>query len=118
MNMSERGSFVTEYCDCAKCFDAAKAVLLKNDKYFCSIVIPMWCGNVGELPIIAGKIGGLYSGEELHMFESEILPELERVICHPMRIAVLAENGEKIFTVAPNAGSNGPSGVAAKVRVD
>ncbi len=100
--MSERGSFVTQYIDCDECFNATKKILLKTDKFLCSSVIPGW-SNEPELPIIAGKIGGLYSGEELHTFEFEIIPDLAAKICHPLRIAVLAENGERIFTVLPTS---------------
>jgi len=105
--MSERGSFVTEYIYCGKCLEVAKSVLLKNEKYLRGIVVPMWGENPGELPIIAGKIGGMYSGEELDIFEVEIAPALADVLCHPMRIAVLAEIGEQIFTVTPNASLSG-----------
>ncbi len=97
--MSERGSFVTEYIYCKKCLEAAKEVLLDNHKYLCSRVIGGW--GVFDLPIIAGKIGGLYAGEALHDFEAEYLPSLEALICHPMRVAVLAEAGQKIFTATP-----------------
>ena len=100
--MSERGSFVTEYIYCNACFTAAKNVLLENRKYMCSVVIPNWEDKVKELPIIAGKIGGLYSGEELVSFAVRLIPELEKVICHEMRVAVLADHGEQIFTAKPS----------------
>ena len=105
--MSERGSFVTEYIGCDKCFKAAKGVLLLREKYLCSTVVPHWnAANEGpELPIIAGKVGGLYRGEELDTFEHELVPALEAVLCHQMRIAVLAEGGERIFTVMPRPAS-------------
>lgn len=102
--MSERGSFVTEYVYCEKCFEAAKKVLLSRNKTICSTVIPHWNpeGEGPEMPIIAGKVGGSYSGQELFMFETEIVQDLSKVICHPMRVGVLAECGEQIFTVMPN----------------
>ena len=100
--MSERGSFVTEYVYCDECFEAAKKVLLGKHKYLCSQVIetydPLLLKN---LNIIAGKIGGSYPSEEIDTFEFEFIPELEKTICHPLRIAVLAEVGEKIFFVEP-----------------
>jgi len=103
--MSERGSFVTEYIYCPKCFEAAKGVLLARDKYLCSIAIPHWdefSRNEGpELPIIAGKIGGLGEGEELITFEFDINEKLSEVLCHPMRIAVLADSDERFFIVVP-----------------
>ena len=101
--MSERGSFVTEYIYCDKCFQAVKKILKGNGKFLCTVVIPAWkhC-DAKELPIIAGKIGGLYQGEELVEFEFTLIPLIEDVICHPVRIAVLAECGEEIFTVNPS----------------
>ena len=101
--MSERGSFTTEYIYCKDCFEAVRKILEKDDKYLKGVQIPMWSGNETgeELPIIAGKIGGLHSGEELETFEFELNQEIAKVICHPVRIAVLAESGERIFTIEP-----------------
>lgn len=91
--MSQRGSFVTEYIYCDKCFQAAKSVLLARDKWLCSIVVPHWNPEHEgpEMPIIAGKLG--HSWSEAHAMEYEIGPELAKVICHPVRIAVLQEIG-------------------------
>jgi hypothetical protein len=100
--MSERGSFVTEYIYCDKCFASAKTVLLEDCKYLRGVTIPMWGVRDGELPIIAGKVGGTYSGEEVSDFEHHYVPALEKVLCHEMRIAVLAEVGQRIFTVIPD----------------
>ena len=100
--MSERGSFTTEYLYCDKCFEITKKVLLSNHKYLCSTTVPGW-GERKELPIIAGKIGGLAPQEEIDQFESYLIPELEKSICHPMRIAVLAEEGQKILLAVPKA---------------
>jgi hypothetical protein len=101
--MSDSGSFVTEYIYCDKCFEAAKKALLRREKYMCSTIIPSWAKTETEgLPIIAGKIGGLYSGEEIDSFEQYVIPdELEPVICHPLRIAVLAESGSAILWAYP-----------------
>lgn len=96
--MSERGSFVTEFIYCEKCFAAAKTVLIDQQKYLCSQVILAPGGK--EHPIIAGKVGGLYGCEELHDFEGYSV-ELGALICHPLRIAVLAEAGQQIFTIEP-----------------
>ena len=102
--MSERGSFVTQYVYCEKCFEALKPILIQDHKYHCSISLPGWTGLEKGLPIIAGKIGGLYSGEELDTFEDEIVPLIQVAICHQIRIAVIAEEGERIFTIEPVAG--------------
>ena len=102
--MSERGSFVTEFVYCNKCFKVLCDILLGNEKYLMSIKIPHWNNENIEkktLPIIAGKIGGLYPGEELDRFEVYFVPEIESLICHTVRIAVLAESGEKIFKIKP-----------------
>ena len=98
--MSERGSFVTEYIYCDKCFDAVKKVLCGKDKFLCSTIIPSWCDQ--RLPIIAGKIGGAYTGEELVDMEMKYIPAIEKTICHNIRIAVLAESGERIFVAHPS----------------
>ena len=92
--MSERGSFTTEFIYCPHCLKAVQKILIGNEKRLNSITIP-------NLPIIAGKVGGSYQGEELTIFELEYIPILEEAICHPMRIAVLADEGEKIFTITP-----------------
>lgn len=99
--MSERGSFVTEYIYCPECFKVAREILIGKRKYLCSQVVKGW-GDIDELPIISGKIGGLSSGEELVTFEYEINVKLSNLICHSLRIAVLAECGERIFTVHPD----------------
>jgi hypothetical protein len=98
--MSERGSFVTEYIYCSRCFEAAKAVLLGRAKHLCATTVPGWSSEE-ELPIIAGKVGGMYAGEEIDAFSTRYTKELAPRLCHPLRIAVLAETGEHIFTVTP-----------------
>lgn len=99
--MSERGSFITEYIYCSNCFEKAKQVLLARDKYLCSVVLPSWAPGDDGLPIIAGKCGEAWQGGEFSMFENALLPELAALICHPLRIAVLAESGERLYTVHP-----------------
>lgn len=106
--MSERGSFVTEYIYCDKCFEEAKKVLLGDTKTICSQTIASWDDAAPtdwdastELPIIAGKIGGGYRGEEFVFFENVLIPVLEKRICHTLRVAILAESGEGIYKVEP-----------------
>ena len=86
--MSQRGSFVTEYIYCDKCFQAAKTVLLSRDKGLCSVAVPHWNPEQEgpEMPIIAGKIGG-----SANSFVQEVGQKLSEAICHPVRIAVLEE---------------------------
>lgn len=101
--MSERGSFVTEYIYCDKCFESLKKVLLARSKFLCSTTIPSWIDGEEELNIIAGKIGETYTGGELIYFSTEIIPEISKIICHPIRIAILPDNGEdRVFWILPN----------------
>src|SRR3990167_9247209 len=77
--VSQRASFVTEYMYCEQCADAVASILCsERNKYLCATRIPMWMMEGIEveegqpprpLPIIAGKIGGMYLGEEFHAFE-------------------------------------------------
>lgn len=96
--MSERGSFVTEYIYCAACFGVVRAALCGDrHKYLCAGPVPTWIKGGDPFPIIAGKIGGLYSGEEIHSMQNYIR-EFSRELCHDVRIAVLAESGQEILT--------------------
>jgi len=90
--MSERGSFVTEYIYCQQCFDACREVLCENEKYLKGVVIPSWTGE-GNLPIIAGKIGGTSMGEEFIIMKYELIPEIQEKMCADcnIRIAVLSD---------------------------
>lgn len=89
--MSERGSFVTQYCYCDKCFSVLKKRLLNKTKQLCSTQIPSWCDQ--EIPIIAGKIGGLFMGEEV-VYMKEIASLLEKELCHDVYICVIPEFGK------------------------
>lgn len=91
--MSFRSSFVTEYIYCEKCFNACKEVLCQNDKYLKGVVIPSW--QEGELPIIAGKIGGLSTNEEIYDMEFEYIPKIQEKMCEndTIRIVVVTEVG-------------------------
>jgi hypothetical protein len=109
--MSERGSFVTEYIYCSDCHAAARKVLLRDTvgaerKAFDSSELPAWTG--GFHPIIAGKLGASFVGGELQDFEHYDVPVLAAAICHPLRVAVLAEEGEQIFTIQPTTKGKKP----------
>lgn len=92
--MSERGSFVTQYIYCEKCLAVARKHLIDKEKYLCSVEIPSWIDNTSpHLPIIAGKIGGLYQGEEIHTIAHEIGPKINNEICHSLTIVVIADSG-------------------------
>jgi hypothetical protein len=113
--MSERGSFVTNYIYCDKCYEATRDILTHDGqgKYLCAVPIPMYgdgprtAAGFGddahprELPIIAGKIGGLYAGEEIHTME-ELLAELGPRLCpgHEVVVAVIPDSAEPVFLSA------------------
>lgn len=102
--MSERGSFVTQYIYCRRCAEAAKEILCDDRKGLCSQSILSWETHPQptELPIIAGKVGGLYAGEEIDLFRDVLIPALEAKICHNVTIAVLPNNAEgEILTARP-----------------
>ena len=108
--MSQRGSWVTEYVYCPKCVAALDAYFKASPqgKYLSAYRIPSWDNSQAEpMPIWAGKVGGLYLGEEAHAFEFEVVPELEKVVGCKLRIAVLPESLEgeydKTFIVVPAA---------------
>ena len=104
--MSERGSFVTEFIYCKKCFETAKNVLLRRDRGLCSQALDSWIEGK-EIPIIAGMVGGLYPQEEIDVFEFEFKEKLETEICHQLRIAVVAEEGYKLIVIDPIGESDG-----------
>lgn len=100
--MSERGSFVTEYIYCQACLEKLTAVLLRDDKFLTGTVIDGWAGGPDQLPIIAGKIGGLSPGSELVAFEFDLFNK-KNAPCHPVRVAVLPdEGGGRLFVVHPD----------------
>lgn len=98
--MSERSSFCTEWIYCSKCFDAAQKVFAEE----LSDEDPLFATG-----LIAGKISAPDSNGELRMFEFEIGPKLSEIICHRMRIAVMAEGGSStVFIVEPGKGIRYP----------
>jgi len=97
--MSDRGSFITEFIYCDKCRRAAHDVLVIEDSHIWSQFIDSQPGT--HRWIIAGKIKSGYPGGELIDMETKYGPMLEERICCPLRVAVIAESGEKIFTFKP-----------------
>ena len=104
--VSERGSFVTEYIYCARCLASVEAVLCgERQKYLCAQRLLSWEKPWDDtthksLPIIAGKVGGLYGGEELHVFEFSLIPALSKLVCHRVAVAVLSDSGHHAIFVA------------------
>lgn len=99
--MSERGSWITEYIYCEETVAALKeyfeAQVCPRKKYFTVTTNKDVFGN----SILAGRIGGLYMGEEIDCFENEMVPDIEKIIKAPVRICVLAEAGSRIFVIDP-----------------
>lgn len=95
--MSERGSFVTEFIYCESCYQAMEHMLTsRQDKY-------LTCKRVDKFPILAGKIGGLYFGEELDSMRNLIFEYLPSgTLCCSIRLVVIPDN-EKVtlFTIHP-----------------
>lgn len=100
--MSERGSFVTEWMYCDRCFRCVKEVLEQSEKHLTGIAIPWPHDNNLEMPIVAGRIGGLYQGEEIDAMKELITDQLEPILCHAVRIAVLSEQDEVILVANPS----------------
>jgi hypothetical protein len=106
--MSERGSVCSEFIYCTDCYNNVKELFEKMNtgKYFNILPIRGYSSldnpkKIIEHQILAGNIGGLHIGEEIMSFQEEYVPEIEKVICHPMRFCVLAEVGERIFHIKP-----------------
>jgi len=99
--MSERGSWITEYIYCEDTYTALRkyfeANLCPENKYFTLSSDE----DTFKRSILAGKIGGLYSGEEIVTFEHEMIPDIKEIIKVPVRICVLAESGSRIFEIEP-----------------
>lgn len=72
-----------------------------RDKYLAGQVINSWSDDELTLPIIAGKIGAI-EGHEDFVFDQEILPQLEKTICHDLRVVVIPEGREPVtFIIKP-----------------
>lgn len=101
--MSERGSFVTEFIYCPKCLDACRKLFYhdKSNVYSAPILLTNDSGAIKDLPIVAGLIKSSFPTGELIIMEFDLIPLLETEICHSVRICVLAEQGEQIFTAKP-----------------
>ena len=110
--MSEHAAFCTEYIFCDQCFEAAKSVLLAKHKFHCSTVLPGFpsrdkhgdeTDKIVPVPIIAGKLGASGAGGEVYEM-AQLISELEQVICHPMQVALMCENGTNAFFKAEARG--------------
>ena len=99
--MSERGSWVTQYIYCHKCFEAVKAALCQDDKFWRGQVIKMWGGRDGDIHIAAGKVGALSYGGEVGT-ANEIIEEtgIASKLCHDVRLTVMCDSGwDTVITI-------------------
>jgi len=96
--MSDRGSFVTEYMYCDKCFEAMKQVLLDKDADSHHRIKAYLAGP----GIIAGYISNVSPCGELLTMQYNVFNE-NNAPCHPVRIAILPEQPEAstILLVSP-----------------
>ena len=93
--MSERGTFITEFIYCEDCLKKSEDIFFNTPELF-SDIYPITIGHY----VIAGQIHGSWFGEEFWIFESKIIPLLQKTLCHNVRIAVISDSsGEKIFNV-------------------
>lgn len=96
--MSERGSICTNYIYCEETFKALTHFFKSHPnrgKYL--NVNPVENGY----PILAGKIGGMYSGEELVYFY-EISIEIIEIIKFPVAFTVMSDcGGIECFLLKP-----------------
>lgn len=95
--MSERGALTSGYFYCKICFEKFKKYFEDNfdSKYLNIVPHP-------SLPILSGKIGGMFRNEEIIEFSTNIMPDLEELLCEKCTInfAVLADSGDgEIFTL-------------------
>jgi hypothetical protein len=95
--MTKLGSFCTEYIRCERCLESARRILVGSDQNLCSIQLPHWSANPTPdqsptLPIIAGQLGGFKKGEEIGVMR-QLIHQLEKRICHEVRVIVLGEDG-------------------------
>lgn len=111
--MAWRGSFVTEYVYCNKCFEAVKHVMGKAAREHHRLyvhLLPITHNKEGiRFNILAGYIGvsGGWNGEILSLFEVQLQPEIEIGICHKMQIVIFPDTDGKIIHMEP-IGVGGP----------
>ena len=66
-----------------------------------------WSTADKNLPIIAGKIGGLGHNDEFVTMQFDLGKRLNKRLCHQVRIAVLADSGEsRVFNFGPESRSD------------
>lgn len=92
--MSERGAWMTEYTYCNRCLETVRSIITEHSNEWTVT-------KLANYPILAGKAKGMYAGEEIVQFETDLVEKLEAALCHPVRFAVIAEQGQRLFWIHP-----------------
>lgn len=91
-SMSDRGSFVSEYVYCDKCFKSICDYF--NNEYSEPII------TVPGRNIIAGGLRDLGGNWAAIEFEHQIIEELSKIVCHSVKFALLPEDREVLTLTA------------------
>ena len=89
--MSERGSFVTQYMYCKECRKRMKKVLCIGHKYLNGKIL---CDDT----MIAGKLGSCGPYGDVIMFQFQLFNK-ENAPCHPVRVALIPDSEKPIILV-------------------
>ena len=93
--MSERGSFVTQYMYCDKCWGRLEKVLCTGHKYLDG-------KSINDNTIIAGRLGSCGPGSDIVMFKYELFNK-ENAPCHPIKVALIPDSmNAEIVVVKPD----------------
>lgn len=95
--MSDRGTFITDCIYCEKCLNAVREEIERNN------LVTVYMDQKNDTHV-SGTIKEGCPGFEIAYFREYIIPEIEKRICHTIRIAVLAESGQKMFMAVPVGG--------------
>lgn len=92
--MSERGVFCTEFIYCQDCLAAVRSIAGE------------YSGDVNrDGRVVFGRLSPPDSNGEVRVVELEMGPAISRLLCHDVRIAVLADGGSSaVFLVKAKGG--------------
>lgn len=105
--MSERGSFITQYVYCGKCWRALLAALPSPTKWLAARPIVGYNNNE-EIEILAGKIGGTSTEDILYELEAYLAGIASKLCCPLEVVAVTDDSRYIVYTVKPVS----PTGLA------
>ena len=95
--MSERGSFITQFMYCPKCFKKLEKVLCTGHKYLDG-------KSINDNSIIAGRLGSCGPGSDTVMFKYELFNK-ENAPCCPVRVALIPDSMEPEIVVITSEGN-------------